>query len=90
MATSKKVQEVAKELNVTSKEIIEKLAEVGIEVKSYSSSLEEEHLGIIMDIFSQTYGIDFSEAQKEMAKKAAEKEKEEPEENAPEKKEEPK
>lgn len=90
MATSKKVQEVAKELNVTSKEIIEKLAEVGIEVKSYSSSLEEEHLGIIMDIFSQTYGIDFSEAQKEMAKKAAEKEKEEPEKNAPEKKEEPK
>ena len=90
MATSKKVQEVAKELNVTSKEIIEKLAEVGIEVKSYSSSLEEEHLGIIMDIFSQTYGIDFSEAQKEMAKKAAEKEKEEPEEKAPEKKEEPK
>ncbi len=90
MATSKKVQEVAKELNVTSKEIIEKLAEVGIEVKSYSSSLEEEHLGIIMDIFSQTYGIDFSEAQKEMAKKAAEKEKEAPEEKAPEKKEEPK
>lgn len=90
MATSKKVQEVAKELNVTSKEIIEKLAEVGIEVKSYSSSLEEEHLGIIMDIFSQTYGIDFSEAQKEMAKKAAAKEKEEPEEKAPEKKEEPK
>ena len=90
MATSKKVQEVAKELNVTSKEIIEKLAEVGIEVKSYSSSLEEEHLGIIMDIFSQTYGIDFSEAQKEMAKKAAAKEKEKPEEKAPEKKEEPK
>ncbi len=90
MATSKKVQEVAKELNVTSKEIIEKLAEVGIEVKSYSSSLEEEHLGIIMDIFSQTYGIDFSEAQKEMAKKAAAKEKEEPKEKAPEKKEEPK
>ena len=56
MAESKvKVHEIAKELNVTSKEIIEKLGECGIEVKSHSSTLDEGHLGIIFDIFTTLY-----------------------------------
>ena len=75
-----KVHEIAKELNVTSKEIIEKLAECGIEVKSHSSTLEEEHLGLIFDIFTQNYAVteeELAELKKKTAPKKAEKKTEE-------------
>ena len=71
-----KVHEIAKELNVTSKEIIEKLAECGIEVKSHSSSLEDEHLGLVFDIFTTNYSVteeDLAELQKKAAPKKVEK-----------------
>lgn len=78
MAMSKiKVHEIAKELNVTSKEVIERLAECGIEVKSHSSTLEEEHLGIIFDIFTKLYEASEEDIKKEEIKeepKPAEKE----------------
>jgi len=95
MAMSKvKVHEIAKELNVTSKEVIEKLGECGIEVKSHSSTLDEEHLGIIFDIFTTLYAgkeedLKKSEPAKEEKKAPAKKEKKE-EAKAEEKVEEPK
>ena len=93
-----KVHEIAKELNVTSKEIIEKLGECGIEVKSHSSTLDEAHLGIIFDIFTTLYAgkeEDLAKPEKEEkkapAKKAEKKEeKKETEEKAEVKKPEPK
>ncbi len=57
MATSNiKVQEIAKDLKVPGKEIVEKLAELGISVKT-STLLEEEHLGLIMDIYTKAYDM---------------------------------
>jgi translation initiation factor IF-2 len=51
---SKRVFELAKELNTTSKRLIEKLAEININVKSHMSLLEEndleklyKHIGVV-------------------------------------------
>ena len=38
-----KIHEIAKELDLTSKEIIEKAKKLGIEVKNHMSSVEEEY-----------------------------------------------
>ena len=93
MSMSKvKVHEIAKELNLTSKEIIEKLASFGIEVKSHSSTLEEEYLGIIFDAFTKMHEVSESEIVKpEKPKKEEPKEtvaevKAEPEKQEPKKK----
>ncbi len=80
MSTSKiKVHEIAKELGLTSKEVMEKLAGCGVEVKSHSSVLEEEHLGLIFDIFTTLYPAE-EELKKPVLtpKKETEKPKEEP------------
>ena len=83
-----KVSEIAKDLGLTSKEVIEKLAEHGVEVKSHASALEEDQLGLIFDIFTKQNEVTEAELVKPEKKKPAPK-KEEP---APveEKKEEPK
>lgn len=52
-----KVQEIAKDLKVTNKDIIEKLSAFGITLKSGASVLEEEHLGLIMDLYTQAYDM---------------------------------
>ena len=81
MATTKiKVHEIAKELNVTSKEIIEKMAECGVELKSHSSALEEEHLGMIFDVFTKLSEVSPDELKvlSEEKPKAKPEEKEEP------------
>ena len=58
MATSNvKVQEIAKDLKVTGKEILEKLAEHDIILKSGASLLDEEHLGLIMDLYTKAYDV---------------------------------
>ena len=58
MAVAKtKVHDIAKELNVTSKDIIEKLASVGVEVKSHQSVLETEQLGMVLDIYTQLHDM---------------------------------
>ena len=58
MATSNiKVSEMAMDLKVTSKEIIEKLSEFGITLKSGASLLDEEHLGLILEIYTQENDI---------------------------------
>ena len=46
-----KVHELAKELGLESKELIKKAKEVGIEVTSHLSSLEEEQIQKIKNIF---------------------------------------
>ena len=52
-----KVQGFAKDLKVTPKDVIEKLAGIGITVKSGASYLEEEHLGILMDIYTKEHDM---------------------------------
>lgn len=44
----KRVHELAKELNIESKEIIKKLSQMGIEVKSHMSTIEEKDVGEIL------------------------------------------
>lgn len=51
--TSMKVHELAKELKVPSKEVLARLAEHGIEVKSYMSVLTEEQASAIFEIYTQ-------------------------------------
>lgn len=52
-----KVQDIAKDLKLTSKEIIEKLAKMGHIVKGPSSQLTDDQLGIIFDIFTTMYDM---------------------------------
>ena len=52
-----KVQEIAKDLKLTSKEIIDKLATMGHIVKGPSSQLNDEQLGIIFDVFTNMYDM---------------------------------
>ncbi|TEB06746.1 Translation initiation factor IF-2 [Pelotomaculum schinkii] len=44
----KRVHELAKELNIESKEIIKKLSQMGIEVKSHMSTIEDKDVGEIL------------------------------------------
>lgn len=44
----KRVHELAKELNIESKEIIKKLSQMGIEVKSHMSTVEDKDAGEIL------------------------------------------
>ncbi len=94
MAVAKtKVHDIAKELNVTSKDIIEKLASVGVEVKSHQSVLETEQLGMVLDIYTQLH--DMGDAKlvkpvKEVKEEKAEVKEEKKEEKKPEQKPEPK
>ena len=48
-----KVYELAKELNVSSKEVVEFLGEKNIEVKSHMSSLEEADAEIVRNSFGK-------------------------------------
>ena len=48
-----KVHELAKELGLESKQLIAKAKEVGIEVTSHLSSLEEEQVSKIREIFGK-------------------------------------
>ncbi len=78
-----KVQELAKELNITNKEIIEKLNSFGYEVKNYQSALEPEQLGLIIDIYTQMHDIGDEILKK--PNKMAEPKKEEPKQEEPKK-----
>ncbi|MDY3929192.1 MAG: translation initiation factor IF-2 [Clostridia bacterium] len=52
-----KVQEFAKDLKVTAKDVIEKLAGLGVTVKSGAALLDEEYLGILMDIYTKEHDM---------------------------------
>ncbi len=57
MAGSKiKVSDIAKDLKVTGKDIMERMAAHGVELKS-TQALDEEQLGLIFDIYTQMYDI---------------------------------
>lgn len=47
----KRVHELAKELNIESKEIISKLSQIGIPVKSHMSTLEDSDIGRLMQLY---------------------------------------
>lgn len=53
MAETIKLGEISKNLKITNKDIIAKLSEYGIELKSSASVVDEETIGLILDIYTQ-------------------------------------
>ena len=53
MAETIKLGEISKRLKITNKDIIAKLAEYGVELKSAASVVNEETIGLILDIYTQ-------------------------------------
>lgn len=53
MAETIKLGEIAKNLKITNKDIIAKLAQYGVELKSAASVVNEDTLGLIFDIYTQ-------------------------------------
>ena len=52
MADKIKLGEISKNLKITNKDIIAKLAEFGVELKSSASVVDEETIGLIFDIYT--------------------------------------
>ena len=75
-----KVNELAKNLNISSKNIIEALAKFDIQIKSHATVLEERQLDMIFEVLTQDKdtGDAFSIPKKPAAAKAEEPKKEEP------------
>ena len=90
-----KVSQIAKDLKVTGKDIVERLAGFGIEVKG-TSVLTDEQLGLVFDIYTTLYDVGDAPIEKpalEVEEPKQEEVKEEPKKEAPKaepKKEEPK
>ncbi len=53
MADKVRIYEIARELGVESREVIREAAELGIEVKSHSSTIDEEEAGLIAESFRE-------------------------------------
>lgn len=53
MADKIKLSEISRNLKITNKDIIAKLAEYGVELKSPSSIVDEETIGLIFDIYTE-------------------------------------
>ena len=68
-----RVSELAKELNIQSKEVINYLGEYGIEIKSHSSNLDERQISMIRGKFGDLAKLEANK--KETAKKPENKEK---------------
>lgn len=49
-----RVYELAKELNISSKELIEKLGDLDVSISSHMSSIEEEEADLIRDLFKES------------------------------------
>lgn len=49
-----RVYELAKELNISSKELIEKLGDLDVSISSHMSSIEEEEVDLIRDLFKES------------------------------------
>ncbi len=67
MAENKKLSEVAKLLKITGKEMMSKMAEYGVELKSLSSVMTEEQISLAFDVFTQLNNTDEAEVIKEKA-----------------------
>lgn len=50
----KRVHELAKELNIESKEVIKKLNQIGIEVKSHMSTIEDKEIEAIKQLYRKS------------------------------------
>jgi translation initiation factor IF-2 len=48
-----RVHEIAKEINVPSKDLVEKLQAKGFDVKNHMSTLSEKEVGTIKEIFTE-------------------------------------
>ncbi|MCG8500343.1 MAG: translation initiation factor IF-2 [Firmicutes bacterium] len=48
-----RVYEIAKDLNVSSKQLIEKLQDFDVKIKNHMSTLEEQDINIILEIYTQ-------------------------------------
>ncbi|ODN30407.1 translation initiation factor IF-2 [Fervidobacterium thailandense] len=68
-----RVYELAKQLDMDTKELMHELEELGIEVKSHMSFIDEETVNILLDIYKQT--LDEEEELVEATKKESTKEK---------------
>ena len=88
MAETLKLGEISKSIKITNKDIIARLAEYGVELKSASSVINEEIAGLILDIYTQSNAVTEEEILELRADALAKAEKEEPKEkkNAPEEK----
>ncbi len=86
MAETIKLSEISKNLKITNKDIIAKLSEFGVEVKSSASIVDGNVIGLIFDIYTQANAVSEEElseiraealakAEKEAAKAKAEAEK---------------
>ncbi len=83
MAETIKLGEVSKNIKITNKDIIAKLSEYGVDLKSSASVVSEDIIGLILDIYTQVNEVTPEEldelradalkkAEKEAQKKAAE------------------
>ena len=67
MAETLKLGEISKKLKITNKDVISRLADFGIELKSAASVINEETAGLIIDIYTQANELDEAEIIKERA-----------------------
>lgn len=77
MAETLKLGEISKSIKITNKDIIARLAEFGVELKSSSSVINEDVAGLILDIYTQANSVTKEELQElkaEAEKKAGKKE----------------
>ena len=63
-----KIHELAKELNITSKELLEKAKELGIDAKSHMSSIEEDEANKLKAQYSNKNNTDKSKTEKAVKK----------------------
>lgn len=64
-----KIHEIAKKLNVNSKEVLERAKELGFEVKSHLSAVNDEIAKKLLDSFQPTKSTNNKVAKKEDNKK---------------------
>ncbi len=65
----KRVYEIAKQLNISNRELIDMLKEIGIDVNNHMSSVDEKFIGQISDMVN---GVKNENAEKEAEKEASE------------------
>ncbi len=68
-----RVYELAKQLDMDTKELLNELEELGIEVKSDRSYIDEETVNILLEIYAQTLDIEEEEVAKPKGEPAKEK-----------------
>ena len=71
MADKIKLGEISKNLKITNKDIIAKLAEFGVELKSSASVVDEETIGLIFDIYTEMNQVSDEEIREMIYKEIA-------------------